>query len=90
MEMPVKGFAGQPAHNTADLIAKTKPSRNLRLFKQPRDWSTTPKDSVIGGEWSLPTAKAVADFSAVGYVFGDYIQDALEIPVGLIQCCWSN
>ena len=90
MEMPVKGFAGQPAHNTADLIAKTKPSRNLRLFKQPRDWSTTPKDSVIGGEWSLSTAKAVADFSAVGYVFGDYIQDALEIPVGLIQCCWSN
>ena len=90
MEMPVKGFAGQPSANTADLIAKTRPARQLRLFKQPRDWSTTPKDTVIGGEWTLATPAAVADFSVVGYVFGNYIQEALDIPVGLIQCCWSN
>ncbi|MDE6702522.1 MAG: sialate O-acetylesterase [Muribaculaceae bacterium] len=90
MEMPVKGFAGQPAHNTADLIAKTHPSRELRLFRQPRDWSTTEKDSLAGGEWTLATSRAVADFSVVGYVFGDYLQEALDIPVGLIQCCWSN
>lgn len=90
MEMPVKGFAGQPSHGTVDLIAKTHPSRELRLFRQPRDWSTTPKDSVIGGEWTRATSAAVADFSVVGYVFGNYIQEALDIPVGLIQCCWSN
>ena len=90
MEMPVKGFAGQPSHGTIDLIAKTHPSRELRLFRQPRDWSTTPKDSVIGGEWTRATSAAVADFSVVGYVFGNYIQEALDIPVGLIQCCWSN
>ena len=90
MEMPVKGFAGQPAHNTADLIAKTHPSRELRLFQQPRDWSTTQKDTLAGGEWTRPTSRAVADFSVVGYVFGDYLQEALDIPVGLIQCCWSN
>ncbi len=90
MEMPVKGFAGQPSQNTIDLIAKTKPSRELRLFMQPRDWSTTPKDTVAGGEWSCATSKAVADFSVVGYVFGDYVQEALDVPVGLIQCCWSN
>ncbi len=89
MEMPVKGFAGQPACNTSDLIAKTNPSQQLRLFNQPRDWSTTPKDTVIGGEWTTVTPKAVADFSVVGYVFGNYIQEALDIPVGLIQCCWS-
>ncbi len=90
MEMPVKGFAGQPSNNTLDLIAKTHPSRELRLFNQPRDWSTTPKDTVSGGEWTTASSAAVADFSVVGYVFGDYIQQALDIPVGLIQCCWSN
>jgi len=90
MEMPVKGFAGQPSHNTLDLIAKTHPSRELRLFMQPRDWSTTPKDSLIGGEWTRATSAAVADFSVVGYVFGNYIQEALDIPIGIIQCCWSN
>lgn len=90
MEMPVKGFAGQPAYNTVDLIAKTHPSRELRLFNEPRDWSTTPKDSVSGGTWTETTSAAVADFSVVGYVFGNYVQEALDIPIGLIQCCWSN
>lgn len=90
MEMPVKGFAGQPAYDTADLIAMASPTRGLRLFKQPRDWSTTLKDTVAGGEWTLATPKAVADFSVVGYVFGDYLNRALDTPVGLIQCCWSN
>lgn len=90
MEMPVKGFAGQPAYNTVDLIAKTHPSRELRLFNEPRDWSTTPKDTVSGGIWTEATSAAVADFSVVGYVFGNYVQEALDIPIGLIQCCWSN
>lgn len=90
MEMPVKGFAGQPAYNTLDLIATANPARELRLFQQPRDWSTTPKDTVAGGEWTTANSAAVADFSVVGYVFGDYVQKALDIPVGLIQCCWSN
>lgn len=90
MEMPVKGFQAQPSYGTLDLIAQTDPTRELRLFRQPRDWSTTPKDTVAGGEWTTATPKAVADFSVVGYVFGDYIQKTLDVPVGLIMCCWSG
>lgn len=90
MEMPVRGFNGQPSEGTADMIATAKATRPLRLFQQPRDWSTTIKSDVKGGTWSLDTPRAVGDFSVVGYAFGDYIQQALDIPVGLIQCCWSN
>ncbi len=89
MEMPVKGFRGQPAHGTHDLIMSAKSDRQLRLFKQERVWSTTPLDSAKG-TWTELTPNTVGDFSVVGYVFGDYIQNVLDIPVGLIQCCWSN
>lgn len=90
MEMPVKGFAGQPSTGTIDLIAQTNLTRELRLFRQPRDWSTTERDTISGGEWTTATPAEVGEFSVVGYVFGDYIQKALDIPVGLIECCWSN
>lgn len=90
MEMPVKGFAGQPSHGTVDLIAKTHPSRDLRLFRQYRASSTTPVDTVRSDGWTLATPRDVAEFSVVGYVFGNYIQEALDIPIGLIGCYWSN
>lgn len=90
MEMPVKGFAGQPSQETIDFIAQANPTRNLRLFRQPLEWSTTVRDTISGGEWTTTTPAEVGEFSVVGYVFGDYIQRTLDIPIGLIQCCWSN
>lgn len=90
MEMPLRGFAGQPAHGTADMIARADSKRALRLFKQPRAYNTVPNKDVTGGTWTAPNPRSAGDFTAVGYVFGDYVQDAIDIPVGLIQCCWSD
>lgn len=90
MEMPMRGFSGQPVYGTVDMIVKADSGRNLRLYKQPRDWSTTPKTDVDSGRWAVESPLTVGDFSAVGYIFGNYVQNVLDIPVGLIQCCWSN
>lgn len=89
MEMPVKGFRGQPSQGTQDMIATVKANRDLRLYKQERAWSTTPLPDAKGN-WTELSPKSVGEFSVVGYVFGDYVQSTLDIPVGLIQCCWSN
>ncbi len=90
MEMPLRGFAGQPARGTADMIARADSTRALRLFRQPRAYSTTPNVDATGGTWTLVNPREAGDSSAVGYVFGDYIQDVTRQPVGLIQCCWSD
>lgn len=90
MEMPMRGYTGQPANGTLDYIVKADANRELRLFNQAKDWSTTPRRQVAGGEWTVATPATVGDFSAVGYIFGDYIQGVLNIPIGLIHCCWSN
>ena len=89
MEMPVKGFRGQPVAGSADLIAGANPNQWIRLLRQPNAWSTSPKDNLTDVKWTSTDSRAVADFSAVGYVFGKTLSDALEVPVGLIQCAWS-
>ena len=89
IEMPVKGFAGQPVTGSQEYIASASSRRAIRLYKQPRDWSTTEKTEIKGAEWSLCTAANVSEFSAVGYFFGEMLEKSIDIPVGIIQCAWS-
>lgn len=89
MEMPVRGFRGQPVQGSAELIAAANAKQNLRLYRQPNAWSTTPVDDIKDAEWTVSSSDNVAAFSAAGYVFGDKLQTTLGVPVGLIQCAWS-
>lgn len=89
MEMPMRGFRGQPVEGSADVIAAASPARKIRLYRQPNAWSTTVVDEIKDAEWTKADAQNVAGFSAVGYVFADQLESTLDIPVGLIQCAWS-
>jgi len=88
MEMPVKGFRGQPVIGSQPYIASADPNRPLRLFTVKNDWSTTPKEDVEG-HWSLSSPKEVSTFSATAYFFGNMLQKILGVPVGLVHCSWS-
>lgn len=89
MEMPVKGYFGQPVHGSQDYIAKANPRRKIRLFRQENAWSTTEKEDIPNAEWTDASSTNVSRFSAVGYIFGDLLQESLDVPIGLIQCAWS-
>jgi hypothetical protein len=88
MEMPVKGFRGQPVFGSQPYIASADPNRPLRLFTVKNDWSTTPKEDVEG-HWSESSPKEVSTFSATAYFFGNMLQKILGVPVGLVHCSWS-
>lgn len=88
MEMPVKGFRGQPVFGSQPYIVSADANRPLRLFTVKNAWSTSPQEDVEG-HWSLSSPKEVADFSATAYFFGNLLQKALGIPVGLVHCSWS-
>lgn len=81
-----------------DSLAKiAQPQKNLRLFKYTSYAQTDNKvwDSTVlqkanelnffSGSWTLNTQAAVAEFSAVGYVFGLRVQEQENVPVGLIE-----
>ena len=89
MEMPVRGFRGQPVYGSQSHIVSADARRALRLFTVKRDWSTHPKTEGVTGEWQELSPKAVGDFSATAYFFGNLLQKTISVPVGLIHCSWS-
>ncbi len=88
MEMPVKGYRSQPVTGSTDCIAHGS-DKNIRLFTVKRQISPVPLDD-CEGSWSVSTPADVANFSAVGYFFGKYIQGILGVPVGLIHSSWGG
>lgn len=88
MEMPVKGFRGQPVFGSQPYIVSADPGRFLRLFTVKNAWSTTPQEDVEG-HWNLNSSDNVSEFSAVAYFFGNLLQKTLGVPVGLVHCSWS-
>lgn len=58
---------------------------NIRLFTVSTGTDYVPHDSIQGGSWQVASANAVQSFSAVGFFFGSYIQQRINVPVGLIS-----
>lgn len=88
MEMPVKGYTGQPVFGAHPYIVKAKESRPIRLFSVKNEWSKELKNDV-SGEWMLHSSKNVGNFSAAAYFFGNLLEEQLDVPIGLINCSWS-
>jgi hypothetical protein len=65
---------------------------NIRLFRVPNANALTPQPNTTGGSWSACTPSSVTNFTAVGYYFGRqlYNNSALNVPVGLIENCYSG
>ncbi len=55
----------------------------LRLLTVPRNGADTPQTEVMAS-WSVAGPQTTGDFSGVGYFFGRDLQQALDVPVGLI------
>lgn len=90
MEMPMRGFDRQPLQGTNDVIARAKPSTPVRMFVTDsekgawvRQFSKKPQTDVKGA-WLENTPDNVAVTSATAYYFARYVNDVLDVPVGII------
>ena len=89
MEMPVRGFHGQPVEGSADMILSARPSVPIRMCTIGKKYSLTPLDSCTGS-WQEHTPEAVADASAVAYFFALRMHEVLDVPVGLLITDWGG
>ena len=88
MEMPMKGFKGQPIEGaTEELLSCNDPQ--LRLFTVKRNAQFTPVDTVHGS-WAAATSQSVREFSATAYYYGKALRQSLGVPVGLIVTAWGG
>lgn len=90
MEMPMRGFSRQPLTGTNDVIARAKASTPIRMFisdskngEWVRQFSKTPLETNKGA-WFENTPENVANTSAAAYFFAQYLQDVLDVPVGIM------
>lgn len=88
MEMPLKGFPGQPVLKGNETIVKSA-NNNIRLITVPRATVLEPLDN-FEGKWEPASPKTVANFSATAWFFGSLLQQVLQQPVGLIVVSYGG
>jgi len=64
-------------------------NQNIRFFYISKSTSETPQEN-CEGSWKVCTPEEMKHFSAIGYFFGKNLQQALNIPVGLINSNWGG
>ena len=90
MEMPMMGFDRQPLNGTNGVIAKSKSTTPIRIFSADRNGHGWVRTSAKTPQWDIPgqwwdnTPEHVANSSAVAYIFAQYLNDVLDVPVGII------
>ena len=75
-------------NSAAEISQATYP--NIRLFRVPNANALTPQTNTTGGSWSACSPSSVTNFSAVAYYFGRQLHTNLNIPVGLVEDCYSG
>lgn len=89
MEMPIKGFQGQPVNGSLDIIAQATPENNIRMITIQRNSSCIPLQD-CDARWEESTPQSVANVSATAYFFACYLQNILNVPVGIISSSWGG
>lgn len=88
MEMPMKGFKGQPVINSNEDILRSK-NPNIRIITVKRT-STIDLQEDFVGKWEEATPETIREFSATGYYFGRLLNEMTDTPVGLILSSWGG
>lgn len=89
MEMPMKGYPGQPIAGSTEAILESTDTQ-LRLYTVPRNPSVKPAQDSKPSIWKTATPETVANFSATAYFFGRRLRKVLNVPVGLIHSSYGG
>ena len=87
MQMQITGLYNTDVENAQEVIRNANGSIRMAHIKQAMSLSPT-DDCVV--KWEEETAEKVAKSSAVAYFFGKYLQEKLQVPIGLIVSCWGS
>ena len=82
------GFQLRSEERAKELIAESA-NPKIRLFQLRIHASVKPEEDVAG-EWRIVAPDNVGSFTAVGYLFGKFVQAELGCPMGLINNAWGG
>ncbi|MBQ5693618.1 MAG: hypothetical protein IIV72_09205 [Alistipes sp.] len=86
-----------PVRKTPDMVGdlKKEMNTNIRLLCTGRIEAETPQRDIPAQEgkntkWAVCNPEDLAQFSAVGYGFGKELQQALNVPIGLVDASYGG
>ena len=88
MEWALKS-SGNSKVNNADKYLKIADNPNIRLFNNARASNLTPSFDAKG-TWVESDKTAAEKFSAIGYIFGSKLSEAIKTPIGIIESSWGG
>lgn len=83
------GFRLNSEERAKQLIAESA-NPKIRLLQLKIHSSMTPEDEVKDVAWQVVSPENVGSFTAVGYLFGKFVQAELGCPMGLINNAWGG
>jgi sialate O-acetylesterase len=89
MEFNLSGSHGYDGASNAATALPAANDPQLRFFLVNKKIALDPQTDV-GGSWQLCTPASAAQFSAVGYFFGQELRHSLNRPIGLIGTYWGG
>lgn len=97
MEMPLKGFgASGQVDSAVDIMLKAKELTPIRFYSNDFDekgWtyqcSKKPLED-CKGQWHTNSSTNVANVSATAYFFAKYLQESLNVPIGIMVATWGG
>lgn len=76
---------------SAENVLKSAEHENIRIFHVPRQVADQQEcEFKKGTSWKKCTAESVRNFSAMSYYFAVFLQDKLNIPIGIISASWAG
>lgn len=85
MQMDFRGNPDQPIEDAQQILLRSQ-RRGVRLFRVEPGYALAPSDTLrINGRWTYAEPSTVRLFSVVGYIFGEKLNQLLDIPIGLVQ-----
>lgn len=72
-----------------DSAIKNATNPALRFFQVSRKSSEYPQQE-MSGHWELSSPESMQYFSAIGYAYGKFLQESLDVPIGLVHASWGG
>ncbi|XP_041361501.1 sialate O-acetylesterase-like isoform X2 [Gigantopelta aegis] len=86
------GFSLNHVINASQEIATASKFHNIRIFRATTVQSPTPLQDLksVSTHWSLPNSNSLPHFSAVCWLYAEYLYPHVNHPIGLVDTAWGG